>query len=264
VDTVEVDGLAIAVTKAGRGRPVILLSGFVGDGMATWRSQIEALSTSYTVVAWDTPGSGESSEVPESFRLPDYADCLAGLVSALTLERPVIVGLSFGGALALEFFRRHRAQVGGLFLAGAYAGWAGSLSADTVEQRLRTSLAASRLPPAEFVSLLLPSMFSASAPADRAAEFGANMAETFRPAGFRTMALAMAESNLRDMLPQIDVPTIVLHGEADVRAPKDVAEALCAAIPTSRLVVLPGVGHVSCVEAPERFTTEVQAFLRQV
>ena len=55
-------------------------------------------------------------------------------------------------------------QVRALFLAGAYAGWAGSLSADTVEQRLRTSLEASQLAPAEFVSLLLPSMFSASAP----------------------------------------------------------------------------------------------------
>src|SRR5688572_9964528 len=202
MDSVDVDGLRIAFTKAGRGRPVVLLGGFVGDGFVTWRRQIEALSTSYTVVAWDPPGSGASSDVPESFRLPDYADCLAGLVSALT--------------------------------------------------------------PAEFVSLLLPSMFSTSAPADLVAEFGANMAERFRPAGFRTMALASAEADLRGVLPQIDVPTIVLHGEADVRAPKHVAEALCAAIPTARLVALPGVGHVSCVEAPERFTTEVQAFLRQV
>src|SRR5215203_1295907 len=111
MDSVDVDGLRIAFTKAGRGRPVVLLGGFVGDGFVTWRRQIEALSTSYTVVAWDPPGSGASSNVPESFRLPDYADCLAGLVSALMLEQPVIVGLSFGGALALEFFRRHGAQV---------------------------------------------------------------------------------------------------------------------------------------------------------
>ena len=68
----------------------------------------------------------------------------------------------------------------------------------------------------------------------------------------------MAESDLRDVPPQIDVPTIVLHGEADVQSPKDVAEGLCAAIPTWRLIVLPGVGHVSWVEAPERFTAEVK------
>src|SRR5829696_6772325 len=92
MDSVDVDGLRIAFTKAGRGRPVVLLGGFVGDGFVTWRRQIEALSTSYTVVAWDPPGSGASSDVPESFRLPDYADCLAGLVSALMLEEPVIVG----------------------------------------------------------------------------------------------------------------------------------------------------------------------------
>lgn len=218
----------------------------MGDGLATWCHQIEALSDSYTVVAWDPPGSGESSDVPESFRLPDYADCLAGLASALKLEQPVLVGLSFGGALALEFFRRHRGQMRGLFLAGAYAGSAGSLSPDTVQLRLRTSLEVSRLPPAEFVPALLASMFSTSAPADRVAEFAANMAKNFRPAGFRTMALASAEADLSEVLPQVDVPTVVLHGEHDVRAPRDVAEALCAAIPSSRLIVLAGAGHVSC------------------
>jgi pimeloyl-ACP methyl ester carboxylesterase len=167
-------------------------------------------------------------------------------------------------ALALEFFRRHRARVRGLFLAGAYAGWAGWLPADTVRRRLTASLDASRLPPAQFVSTMLPSMFSASAPADRVAAFGANIGERFRAVGFRAMAFASAEADLRDVLRDIDVPTVVLHGEDDVRAPRAVADALCDAIPTARLVVLPGVGHVSCVEAPERFTAEVEAFLRRL
>ncbi|HEY5847889.1 MAG TPA: alpha/beta hydrolase [Microlunatus sp.] len=262
MSAVDVDGLRVAFTRTGDGPPVVLLGGFVGDRTATWRNQIEALSTSCTVVAWDAPGSGESADVPESFRLPDYADCLAGLLSALTLEQPVLVGLSFGGALALEFFRRHHSQVRGLFLAGAYAGWAGSLPPDTVRQRLAASIQASRLPPDEFVSALLPSMFSDAAPKDRVVEFGASMAANFRPPGFRAMAFASAEADLRDVLPLVDVPTVVLHGADDIRAPRDVAAALHAAIPASRLVVLPHVGHVSCVEAPEQFTAEVQAFLR--
>lgn len=264
MDVVDVDGLRVAYTRVGQGPPVLLLGGFVGDRMITWRHQLDALSSAYTVVAWDAPGSGESSDVPESFRLPEYADCLAGVMSALRLERAVIVGLSFGGALAVEFFRRHRARVRGLFLAGAYAGWGGSLPPDAVQQRLRISLEASRLPAAEFVSVMLPSMFSSSAPADRVAEFGASLVEQFRPAGFRTMALASAEADLREVLPLVDVPTVVLHGEADVRAPRDVADALHSAIPSSRLVVLPDVGHVSCVEASERFTSEVQDFLREI
>ncbi len=261
---VDVDGLRIAFTRAGQGPPVVLLGGFVGDRVATWQPQIEVLSRSYTVVAWDPPGSGDSSEVPETFRLPDYARCLAALTSALALEQPVVVGLSFGGALALEYFRRHRADVRGLFLAGAYAGWAGSLPADTVRRRLAATLDASEMPPAEFVSTMLPSMFSASAPPDRVTAFGANMAEGFRAAGFRAMAWASAEADLRDVLGHVDVPTVVLHGEDDVRAPRAVADALCSAIPTARMVILPGVGHVSCVEAPERFTAELETFLRRI
>jgi pimeloyl-ACP methyl ester carboxylesterase len=152
-------------------------------------------------------------------------------------------------------------MVRGLFLAGAYAGWSGSLPPDSVQSRLRMSLETSRLPSAEVVSALLPSMFSASAPADRVDEFAASMKATFRPAGFRAMAMASAEADLRDVLPTIDVPTVVLHGGADVRAPREVAEALAAAIPTARLVVLNGVGHASCIEAAEEFTAELRSFL---
>ncbi|TDE95893.1 alpha/beta hydrolase [Occultella glacieicola] len=264
MDAVDVDGIRIAFTRAGRGRPIVLLGGFVGDGAGTWHHQIDALSGTYSVVSWDPPGSGGSSDVPESFRLPEYATCLAGLISTLGLRRPVLVGLSFGGALAIEYWRQHGTQVRALFLAGAYAGWAGSLPAETVAQRLQTCLAASVLPAPEFASTLAPSMFSDSAPADRVAETRDNIAAAFRPGGFRAMALSSAEADLRDVLPRIDVPTLVLHGEADVRAPRFVADALSDAIPGSRLVVLPGVGHVSCIEAPGRFTTELETFLREI
>lgn len=264
MDAVAVDGLRIAFVRAGSGPSVVLLGGFVGGAEATWRHQIAALSGSHTVVAWDPPGSGESSDVPESFRLPDYADYLAEVVALLKLDPLVIVGLSFGGALALEFFRRHRGQVRGLFLAGAYAGWAGSLPPVTVRSRLRRSLEASRLSPLEFASALLPSMFSANAPADRVADFAASVATSYHPSGFRAMARASAEADLREVLPAVDVPTVLLYGDQDVRAPREVAEALAVAIPESRLTVLSGVGHVSCVEAAERFTAEVQAFLAEV
>ena len=77
------------------------------------------------------------------------------------------------------------------------------------------------------------------------------------------MATALAEADLRDVLPQIDVPTLLLYGDRDARAPLDVTDALRAAIPGSRLVVLPGVGHVSSVEAPDRFNAEVRTFLAE-
>ncbi len=76
------------------------------------------------------------------------------------------------------------------------------------------------------------------------------------------MARSLGEADLRDVLPRIDVPTLLLYGDEDVRAPMNVAEDLHAAIPGSRLVVIPGVGHMSNVEAGARFNAEVRTFLR--
>jgi pimeloyl-ACP methyl ester carboxylesterase len=262
MDVVEVGGFRIAFERAGHGPPLVLLHGFVGDGAGTWRHQLDALSDEFTVVAWDAPGAGQSSAAPETFRLADYADCLVGFVSALRLPRPHIAGLSFGSMVALELFRRSRPLPRTLVLASAYAGWAGSFSPEVVRERLERSLRLSMLPPPDFVSAMLPSMFSAGAPADRVAGFAANVA-TFDPVGFRAMAMASAEADLRDVLATVDVPTLLLYGDQDVRAPREVAESLRAGIPGSRLVMLPGVGHASPVEAPDRFTAEMRMFLNQ-
>ena len=179
MDHVEVGGLEIAYQRAGEGPALVLLHGFVGDSRE-WRRQIEDLSDGFTVVAWDAPGSGRSSDPPESFRMGEYADRLAGFVDALGLGRAHLVGLSFGGALALELFRRHPAIPTTLILAGAYAGWTGSLPPEVVEERLRRSLEAAELPPDRFVRALIPTMFSETAPAERVDE------------------LALALGNLRD------------------------------------------------------------------
>lgn len=77
------------------------------------------------------------------------------------------------------------------------------------------------------------------------------------------MAHALAEADLRDVLPRIDVPTLLLYGQVDRRSPLSVAEGLRAGIPASTLVVLPGVGYLANLEAPERFNTEVRSFLRR-
>ena len=83
----------------------------------------------------------------------------------------------------------------------------------------------------------------------------------FHPVGFRAMARASAE-NLRDVLPRVDVPTLLVHGGEDVRAPLPVAEDLHTAIPGSTLDVLPDAGHVCNIEAPEAFNQAVRSFLQ--
>lgn len=213
------------------------------------------------MVAWDAPGYGASSDPLEDFRLSDAADCLAAFIDALGLGRPHVLGLSFGGGLALELYRRHPTVPLTLVLAGAYAGWAGSLPAEVVDERLQQALRLADLPPDRLVDELLPTLFTASAPAELVEEFAASMSE-FRPAGLRANARAFAETDLRDVLPRIAVPTLLLHGAEDVRAPLNVAQDFHAGIPGSGLVILEGVGHVSPVEAADRFDAEVRAFLR--
>jgi pimeloyl-ACP methyl ester carboxylesterase len=110
---------------------------------------------------------------------------------------------------------------------------------------------------------MLPSMFSSEAAPERVARFAASVAG-FDASGFRTMARASAEADLRDVLPLVDVPTLLLYGDRDVRAPREVALHLEAEIRGSRLVMLPGVGHVSSVEDPDAFNREVLAFLDQL
>jgi pimeloyl-ACP methyl ester carboxylesterase len=258
METMKVGWLRIAYERAGSGPPLVLLHGYVGDGPATWRRQFEGLCGEFTVVAWDAPGAGGSSDPPESFGMAGYADCLAGFVGRLGLERPHVAGLSFGGALALEFHRRHPAIPRTLTLVSAYAGWGGSLPPDVADQRLRQALMLADLPPDAFAGTLLPTMFSEAAPED-VDEFGASML-AFHPAGFRAMARASAE-DLRGALPHINVPTLLVYGDQDVRAPLTVAEDLRAAIPGSALVVLPGAGHVCNIEAPEAFNNAVRNFL---
>lgn len=257
---VDVDGLRIGYERAGSGPPLVLLHGYVGDGSTTWRPQIEALADEFTVVAWDAPGAGRSSDPPDHFGMAGYADCLRVFIERVGLDRPHVAGLSFGGALALEFCRRHPAVPRSLILASAYAGWAGSLPAEVVDQRLRQALVLADLPSDRFVATLLPTMFAERTPRVLVDQFAAAVG-AFHPAGFRAMALASAE-NLRDALPRVEVPTLLVYGDQDVRAPLAVAEDLHASIAGSSLVVLRGAGHVCNLDAADEFNAAVRRFLR--
>jgi pimeloyl-ACP methyl ester carboxylesterase len=260
MEMLEVDGLRIAYERAGAGPPLLLLHGYVGDGPTLWRRQLDELCDEFTVVAWDAPGAGGSSDPPESFGMAGYADCLAGFVEGLGLRRPHVAGLSFGGALALALYGRHPAIPATLILASAYAGWGGSLPAEVGQQRLQQALVLADLSAEEFVAALLPTMFSDTTPPETVDAFGASML-AFHPVGFRAMARASAE-DLRDVAPRIKVPTLLVYGDKDVRAPLTVAEDLHAAIAGSTLVVLPDAGHICNIEAPEAFNRTVRSFLR--
>jgi pimeloyl-ACP methyl ester carboxylesterase len=259
MERAEVGGLEIAYERAGSGPPLVLLHGYVGDGPSTWRHQIDALSSDFTVLAWDAPGAGLSTDPPEYWGMNGYADCLATFLSTLGIQRAHIGGLSFGGALAIAFTQRHPALVQTLILTSAYAGWAGSLPAPEVQRRLDQALELSRLTSEEFCATLLPTMFRKSLPATDVAPFAQAM-NTFHPAGFRAMARATAE-DLRDALPAISVPTLLIYGADDVRAPHQVGEQLQTAIKGSRLIFVSDAGHLCTIESPVFINQQIRTFL---
>jgi pimeloyl-ACP methyl ester carboxylesterase len=260
---IRVGGLSVAYELVGTGAPLVLLHGGLSDHRE-WRRQIDALSDTYTVVAWDAPGCGRSDDPPATYRMPDYAACLADVIDGLGLGRPHVLGLSWGSTLALALYQLRPELPRTLILTAAYAGWAGSLTPEEVTDRLQTSLrdleAAGE--PEDFVRTWLPSLFTSNADPTVVEDY-VNVMSDFHPGGVRQMLHAIAEADLRPVLPTIRVPALLLYGAEDARSSQEVAEALHRDIPGSELVFLPDVGHMSNLEAPDRFTAVVRGFLER-
>ena len=259
VEVIEANGLEIAYRRAGDGPPLVLAHGASVDSRM-WQPQLAALAGEFTVVAWDEPGAGGSSDVPAEFTLADYADRLAALIEALGLGPAHVAGLSWGGTVVQELYRRHPSLVATLIMVDTYAGWKGSLPEEELRARVagvREMLAA----PAEEFDPALPGLFGGE-PSRELVELMEEMAADVRPSSLRRLLSVMAVADLRDVLPTIAVPTLLIWGELDARSPLAVARQFERAIPDAQLVVIPGAGHVSNLEDPERFNEAVRAFCR--
>jgi pimeloyl-ACP methyl ester carboxylesterase len=254
-----VNGLEIAYRRVGEGPPLVFVHGAAGDSRL-WQPQLAGLADEFTVVAWDEPGAGRSSGLPAEFGLADYAHCLAALIEALDLGPAHVAGLSWGGTVAQELYRHHPELVATLILADTYAGWKGSLPADEVRARVagvREMLAAGR----EEFDPTLPGLFAGDPPADYVSLLE-DVAADCRPESLGRQLFMMAETDQRDFLPRIAVPTLLIWGELDGRSPLGVARQFEQAIPGARLVVIPGAGHVTNLERPAEFNSAVREFCR--
>ncbi|MGM1028694.1 MAG: alpha/beta fold hydrolase [Actinomycetota bacterium] len=255
MEAIHVRGLEIAFERAGSGPTLALVHG-AGDDHRVWRAQLDALADACTVVAWDEPGSGRSSDIPPGFGMPDHADCLAALIDAV--GGPAIVcGISWGGTVALELSRRHPEVVSALILADTYAGWKGSLPESEVVARV--AAVEEQLAGPRAARALAAGLFAGAPPPEHVALLR-ELAASARPATLRAQLAAMASADLRDVLPRIAVPTLLVWGDRDARSPLTVARAFEAAIPNASLVVLRDCGHLSNLEQPEAFTAAVRAF----
>ena len=256
MEAVRVHGLEIAYERVGNGPPLVLVHGAADDARA-WTPQFDALADEFTVVAWDEPGSGRSSDLPPDFGLSDYADCLAALIAVTDIGPAHVAGLSWGGTVVLELYRRHPELVATLILVDTYAGWKGSLPVAEVQTRVAAVRAMLAAPAEAFATL--PGSFAREPPAEFVPLLDAMAAGVRRVSLERTLRI-MAEADQRDVLPRIAVSTLLLWGELDARSPLTVARQFERAIPSSRLVVIPDCGHMSNLEQCDRFNAEVRAF----
>jgi 3-oxoadipate enol-lactonase len=247
--------------SGGGGAAVVLLHGFPFD-RSMWRGQVEALGSEFRVVAPDLRGLGETPLGEGDVTIETMAEDVAALLDELKLARVVVGGLSMGGYVAFEFFRKFPERVRALVLADTRP------QADTAEGKLAREQNARRALEegmASIVASMLPKLLSAGTlerggePVERARAMMFGTSPEGAAAALRAMA---ARRDQTELLPSINVPTLVVVGSEDSITPPSDAEALSAKIEGSRLFVIEGAGHLSNVERPEEFNRALEDFLR--
>ena len=259
MEVVRANGFEIAYERVGEGPPLVLVHGAAVDSRM-WRPQLAALADEFTVVAWDEPGAGRSSDVPADFALADYANCLAALIGALDLGPAHVAGLSWGGTVALELYRHHPELVATCCSPTPTPAGRGRCPRRRCGPASRAFGRCSPRP----TTCSTPRFPGCSPAIRRPSSYPLleAMAADVRPESMRTALLVMAEADQRDLLPRIAVPTLLIWGELDARSPLSVARQFEDAVPDTKLVVIPGAGHVSNLEQPERFNDAVREFCR--
>ena len=233
---------------AGTGPPIVLLHG-IGSNSKSWRRQLAAFSKHFTVVAWDAPGFGKSSEPTAAVEsIGAYTRALHDLLNSLKLEAAVILGHSLGGIIAQEFYREAPALVRALILADTTKG--GSNPTNRLRM-IRT------MTPQELARDRAPKLLSPGAPKAVVDEAVAIMSEVRRP-GYEFAAIAMSKADTRGILDNITVPLLMIWGAEDNITPQWTDWPKSA-----RVEIIPNAGHLCYIEQAETFNAIVVEFLKQ-
>lgn len=246
--------------EAGQGTPLILLHAFPLSS-DLWRPQIETLSSNFRVIAPDLPGFGASPDFDGDPSVDHIANAVMALIEHLGIKEPVILGgLSMGGYTALAFARLFPESLRALILCDTRA------EADTPEGKAnRDKLIAlvGNEGGGAVIEQMAPKLLGETSKNSRP-----EVVETAAQLGKAQTDLAIANAlrALRDrpasldLLPQIQVPTLVIVGDEDGITPLDAAQTLANNIPNAKLEVIPQAGHLSNIEQPENFNRIVREF----
>jgi 3-oxoadipate enol-lactonase len=236
---------------------LLLLHGWPMDG-SQWDPQMEALGSDVRVVAPSLPGFGGTPPAGPVMSMEVAAAAVAGAARDEGLERVVVCGVSMGGYVAFALWRRHRELVAGFVLANTKAG----ADDDAGKERRRTLAERLRAEGNGFLVESPPPLLSESAPPDLWESVKATIAA--QPAeAIAAAAMGMAERpDSTDLLAGITVPTLVVTSSADTLIPPEATSPMTDQIPSARLEVIEGAGHLSNLEAPDEFTGLLRDHLR--
>lgn len=260
---VAANGVTLAVTDydpATPGAPPVVLVHGIGSRGVSWFPVIDHLAARFRVITYDLRGHGDSSKPGSGYLLPDYAADLAGLLAALGIERPRIIGHSLGGLTTLRWAAEHPSQAaalvledtalsGGPSLRPAFDGW----------------LALSRMPVAQAAA-----WYAAEYP-DWSPEDCQRRAESITSVHPRVFEELRDESTSPNRPPRltgverITSPMLLVHGDvaAGSMVQPDDARRLRQLVPGLQLARIPGVGHNVHRDGREAFLASVVEFLSE-
>jgi pimeloyl-ACP methyl ester carboxylesterase len=246
------DGARIHCELAGdpRREALVLLEGMGGD-IPGWRRNIPHLSAELFVIAYDHRGNGRSRAPDGRTTMMTYVeDCLA-VLDELGTWRAHIYGQSFGGMVAQELALARPERVRTAILACTHPG-----PRHAVPSRARAPK------DRPWLQLYSPG-FAAAHPDHVEEDLRVGRTQPQDPAGQRRQWEAMQSWDAYDRLPELRVPTLVLHGSEDRLIDPENARLLAARIPGAELVILDGAGHVYHSEQPEAADEAVLGFIRR-
>ncbi|MFE2011723.1 alpha/beta fold hydrolase [Streptomyces sp. NPDC059491] len=245
----------------GSGPALLLVHGHPFDH-TMWRPQIDRFSRTHRVVAPDLRGYGATPLGAGTGRtgLDDFAEDLVGLLDALGIEECVLAGLSMGGQIAMELYRRHPGRVRGLVLADTFP------AAETEDGRKARNAMADRLL-AEgmrgYADEVLDRMVAPYNP-HAAGHVHRMMCATDPVAAAAALRGRAERPDYRETLTAVAVPALVVVGRDDTYTPVADAEEMHALLPDSTLVVVERAAHLPNLERPEEFDAALDRFLRSL
>lgn len=256
---IETNGARIHVSHRGSGELALVFLHYYGGSSRTWSRVADALCDRYRIVATDHRGWGESDAPADGYRIEDLADDAERVIKTLGLGRYVLVGHSMGGKVAQLIASRHPSGLQGLVLV------APSPPSPLLLSEEQRSTVAGAYQSRESVEFVIDNVLTGK-PLDAAAREqviedslkGAPQAKAAWP------EIAMLD-DITAAAESIDVPTVVISGELDqVDRIETLQAELLPRIPHAAMRVLPGVGHLSPLEAPTEVAQIIASFVAAV